>query len=279
MTARHLAPHASMVSFPSHGAATAEPPAVLVATSAFGHSLIAEHGQAAVLPWLRQAGADGVEIRRELLPDGFDAFEALARACAEASLSVVYSAADALWNGDGLAPGVMARLEESRRLGALAVKFSLGHYASDASPASHASAWQQLCDALRATATPLLLVENDQTPQGGTIDPLAATLADARAAGCPLYMTFDIGNWRWTGADPLTAAQTLGPYVRYLHCKGVVFTRDTPHASVPTPQALSEWQALLAHFPRGVTRAIEYPLQGPRWVSVTRSQLNRLRDL
>ncbi|WP_240724924.1 sugar phosphate isomerase/epimerase family protein [Onishia niordana] len=279
MTTRSPTPRASMVPFPSHLSASPDSAAVLVATSAFGHSLIAEHGQAAVLPWLKEAGADGVEIRRELLPDGFDDFEALGRAGADASLGVVYSAADALWHGDSLAPGVMTRLEESRRLGALAVKFSLGHYASDASPASRATAWQQLCEALNGTATPLLLIENDQTAEGGTLAPMAAILADAKAAGCPLYMTFDIGNWQWTGVDPLAAAQALGPYVRYLHCKGVSVERDRLHASVPDDRELAEWRALLAHFPAGVTRAIEYPLQGSPLVDVTREQFNRLRPL
>ncbi|MGB8713003.1 MAG: hypothetical protein WCD50_07745, partial [Onishia taeanensis] len=137
-----------MVTFPSHSTGTSGPPSVLVAASAFGHALIAEHGQAAILPWLKAAGADGVEIRRELLPEGFDDFEALGEACAEQSLGLIFSAADALWNGDSLSPGLMTRLEESRRLGAAAVKFSLGQYPPNASPSSRTDAWQRLNEQL-----------------------------------------------------------------------------------------------------------------------------------
>ncbi|SDG45674.1 Xylose isomerase-like TIM barrel [Onishia taeanensis] len=277
--ATHQDSRTTMVTFPSHSSAASGPPSVLVAASAFGHALIAEHGQAAILPWLKAAGANGVEVRRELLPEGFDDFEALGEACAEQSLGLIYSAADALWHGDSLAPGLMTRLEESRRLGAAAVKFSLGQYASDASPSPRADAWQRLNQQLEQPKTPLLLVENDQTQDGGTIAPLAATLADAEAAGCPLYMTFDIGNWHWVGADPLAAAERLGPYVRYLHCKGVVFGQGRPHASVPDAEELKGWQGLMAHFPQGVTRAIEYPLQSPQLQDFTRGQLNRLRAL
>jgi len=277
--ATHQDSRTTMVTFPSHSISASGPPSVLVATSAFGHSLIAEHGQAAILPRLKEAGADGVEIRRELLPEGFDDFEALGEACAEQSLSLVYSAADALWSGDSLASGLMTRLEESRRLGAVAVKFSLGQYPPDASPSSRANAWQRLNERLTPPDMPLLLVENDQTQDGGTVAPLAASLADADAAGCPLFMTFDIGNWHWVGADPLAAAERLGPYVRYLHCKGVVFSQGRPHASVPDTEELKGWQGLMAHFPQGVTRAIEYPLQSPQLQDFTRGQLNRLREL
>ena len=59
-----------MVSFPPLLTGAEDTPATLVATSAYGHDAITTHGQAAVLPWLNAAGADGVEIRRERLPAG-----------------------------------------------------------------------------------------------------------------------------------------------------------------------------------------------------------------
>ncbi|WP_280552857.1 sugar phosphate isomerase/epimerase [Halomonas sp. 25-S5] len=244
----------------------------MVATSAYGHAAITTHGQAAVLPWLNAAGADGVEIRRELLPAGFTDFIGLGRACADQGLAVVYSAPSGLWETDRLAATLDQCLDEAAALGAIAIKVCLGHY-----PGGSLADWPALRE--RLAAAPPLLVENDQTPEGGTLEPLAACLEDATAAGCPLGMTFDIGNWHWTDGDPMAAARRLGPFVRYLHCKGVVLDGVNLRASVPDDGELSAWRALLTHLPAGLTRAIEYPLQGQDLVAITTEQLARLRRL
>jgi 2-dehydro-3-deoxygluconokinase len=148
----------------------------------------------------------------------------------------------------------------------------MGHY-----PGGAQVDWPALLE--RLAAAPPLLVENDQTPEGGTLEPLATCLEDAAAAGCPLGMTFDIGNWHWTGNDPLAAAQRLGPFVRYLHCKGVVCDQGHLRASVPNDGELATWHTLLAHLPTQVPRAIEYPLQGQDLAAITTEQLARLRRL
>lgn len=261
-----------MVSFPPLALGVSPGPAALVATSAYGRPLIEARGQAAVLPWLAAAGADGVEIRRELLPEGFADFAGLGRACADRGLTVVYSAADSLWAGEHPVAGLADRLSEAAALGAAAVKVSLGHYAG-----ADAFAWAALRE--RLAAAPPLLVENDQTPEGGTPEPLAACLEAAAAAACPLAMTFDIGNWHWTGSDPLAAARRLGRFVRYLHCKGVAHDADHPRARVPDDAELAAWEALLACFPADLPRAIEYPLEAPDPVALTAEQLTRLRRL
>lgn len=249
-------------------------PALLVATSAYGHDQVARLGQAGLLPWLVEAGADGVEIRRELLPEAFVDFAGLGRACAAAGLTVVYSAADALWQGEIAAPTVAERLTEADALGAIAIKFSLGRYT-----AGDTSVWTELRAILASSEVPLVMVENDQTVEGGTLEPLASCLADAEQAGCPLAMTFDIGNWRWTGSDGVTAAQRLGRHVRYVHCKGIEIRQDRPHACVPREAELDAWQTMMAHFPAGVPRAIEYPLQAADPVGLTRQELGRLAAL
>lgn len=249
-------------------------PAQLIATSAYGHAMIAEHGQQGVLPWLAAAGATGVEIRRELLPEGFDAFAALGEACARHRLSVVYSAADELWQDDAPAATLDERLAEAAALDARAIKFSLGSYRH-----GQTDAWTTLRETLAAAPVALVMVENDQTPQGGTLAPLIACLADAERADCPLYMTFDTGNWAWTGDDAGKAAQRLGRYVRYVHCKGVAWRDGQPHAAVPSAEELHAWRGLFAAFPATVPRAIEYPLQGDDLAAVTRDELIRLARL
>lgn len=261
-----------MAPFPLLLSGEMDAPAVLVSTSAYGQNLIAARGQAAVLPWLTAAGADGVEIRRELLPVGFADFIGLGQACAGQGLAVVYSAPGGLWEARRLTVCLDQRLDEAAALGAIAIKVSLGH-----SPVGSLVDWAALRD--RLNDFPPLLVENDQTPEGGTPEHLAACLEDAAAASCPLGMTFDIGNWHWTDSDPLDAARRLGPFVRYLHCKGIVHDGGRLGAGVPHDGELSAWKALLAHLPSGLPRAIEYPLQGQDPVALTAEQLARLRRL
>ncbi|GAB2799346.1 TIM barrel protein [Halomonas shantousis] len=226
------------------------------------------------MPWLVAAGADGVEIRRELLPEGFVDFAALGKDCARHNLAVVYSAADALWHNDACLPDVTTRLNEAAALGAVAVKFSLGQYTTGPE-----TAWSRLRKLLLASHTPVVMVENDQTRDGGTPEPLSAFLADAERAECPLFMTFDIGNWRWTDSDVDDAARRLGRHVRYVHCKGIEARQGQLHACIPSENELDAWRALMARFPAGVPRAIEYPLQAPDSAALTRRELDRLATL
>lgn len=260
-----------MVTFPRR---FPDRPSLWVATSAYGHDMTHHHGQAGLLPWLAEAGADGVEIRRELLPEGFDDFAGLGRACVEHGLGVVYSAADALWQNDAASHGTVTRLAEAKALGAIAIKFSLGHYEQ-----GDAAAWASLTRCLHEAALPCVMVENDQTQDGGTLEPLGAFLTDAERAACPLSMTFDIGNWCWTGEDALQAAHRLGRHVRYVHCKGTLTRRGRLSACVPDDATLADWQPLMATFHNGVARAIEYPLQDADPIALTRRQLQRLATL
>lgn len=261
-----------MVSFPLLLSGTSDAPATLVATSAYGHEAIAAHDHTAVLSWLAAAGADGVEIRRELLPPDFADFIGLGQACADLGLAIVYSAPERLWEVDQFATYLDKQLIEATALGAVAVKIPMGHY-----PGGSQVDWAALRE--RLAAAPPLLIENDQTLEGGTLEPLAACFEDAASAGCPLGMTFDIGNWLWTGNDPLAAAKRLGPFVRYLHCKGVVCDQEHLRASVPDDGELAAWCTLLTHLPTQVPRTIEYPLQGQDLAAITAEQLARLRHL
>lgn len=95
-----------------------------------------------------------------------------------------------------------------------------------------------------------------------------------------LAMTFDIGNWRWEEQAVDDAALRLGRYVGYVHCKAVIRNRDGKLVAVPPSAAdLQYWQRLLQHFPEGVARAIEYPLQGDDLLSLSRRHIAALARL
>ncbi|MFC5699272.1 AP endonuclease [Pseudomonas sp. GCM10022186] len=248
------------------------PNPVSISLSSYGADLVRQRGQESFLDLLASAGVTRVELREELFDQVPDT-AALAAAMVALRLECLYSSPLELWTADGLPdPRLPGRLELARTLGAVALKVSLGHYGAACDVAA--------LRPLLAQGGPELLVENDQTPQGGRIEPLLGFLQRAEGLGLALGMTFDIGNWHWQGESPRQAARLLGRWVRYVHCKAVQRRDDGRLLAVP-PQAadLDEWELLLGSFTPGVTRAVEYPLAGDDLLALTRAQVVSLSRL
>lgn len=246
-------------------------PPIFISLGAFGATEVRRHGQRWFAELAAQAGADGVEVRGELLSDPAAELPALAALASAYGLACVFSSPEGLWDSDGaLALAALERgLEHARRLGARRLKMSIGGYAGRGLPA--------LAERL-AHAGVELLIENDQTPTAGTLPALRRFFAQAREAGLLLPLTFDMGNWHWQGEDPLQAAQLLGAQVGYVHCKGVQ-RRPEQWVAVPLQHSAAPWRAVLRALPAEVPRAIEYPLQGEDLVGVTRAEVALLRHL
>jgi sugar phosphate isomerase/epimerase len=248
------------------------PTPVLISLSAFGVSEVRRHGQLWFSEFSLAAGADGVEVRSELLNDGDSELPAIARAVQAANKRAVFSSADGLWNADGALDlqALERAFAATQALGSMRLKMSIGgfHRASHASLAT----LQQRLIANKIE----LLIENDQTPQAGTLGALQDFFEATDAQGISLGMTFDIGNWHWTGECPLQAAAALGSRVRYVHCKGV---QRLPKAWVAVPLADSSapWRGVLRAMPTDVPWAIEYPLAGDDLLAVTRQEIAQLR--
>ena len=245
-------------------------PEILVVTAAYDAKKVAElGGQAALLPMIKMAGADGVEIRRELFSDNdVQQLRVLGDAISQHQLSASYSVPEALWLDDGaLNPHLAALLLEAEQLGAKRMKVALGHFVDLAAK-----------DALLAilNASPVtLVVENDQTPDS-KFAPVQNFLHQACDAALPLDMIFDMGNWRWTGEDALHAAAQLSRYVSYIHVKAAVPHGDSFRA-VALDAAHDDWRALLQALPADAPRGIEFPLEGADLVAVTRHYVDLLR--
>ncbi|MDH0649874.1 AP endonuclease [Pseudomonas sp. GD03858] len=244
---------------------------VSISLSSFGADAVRHHGQASYLPLLAAAGAQRVEWREELFDTVPDA-ATLASLAAEHGLQSLYSSPLELWREDGsLEPAIAQRLRLADAIGAVALKVSLGHY-------------QDGCD-LQALAPLLqhkaaLYVENDQTNHGGRLQTLARFFREAQEQGVAPSMTFDIGNWYWHDESPLLAAQLLGRWVRYVHCKAVARRADGRLVAVP-PQDLdlAQWRELMTHFAPGLPRAIEYPLVAEDLLAFTAQQVAQLAQL
>ncbi|WP_039057891.1 xylose isomerase [Enterobacter sp. Bisph1] len=247
------------------------PAKIIVVTAAYGHAQIeALGGQLALLPIVAEAGADGVEIRRELLnEEALKHLPSLASAIDLHNLQACYSAPEALFQEDGtLNPRLPALLLEAQALKALWLKVSLGHFTQH----SHL---ETLRGWLAASPVPLV-VENDQT-SCGKLAPMLRFNAACHTLALPVSLTFDTGNWLWVGEQPEEAARQLAPAVSYIHVKAAVAHGDGFRA-VPPDAADSRWLALLKDLPADVPRGIEFPLEGEDLTDVTRHYVNLLRE-
>lgn len=242
---------------------------VLVATSAYGASIVRQLGQTHFISLIASAGAAGIEIRRELFTSDVPDLVQMRHSIAAHGLFAVYSAPIELWqeNGKLAHEELHEAMTEAEKLGAQYLKVSLGHYLADDN--------LDTLGAYLVQAPVPLLVENDQTAHGGQIEGMARFLAASIAAGIPVGMTFDIGNWHWAGADPVAAAELLAPYVRYVHCKAVNNDGGKLKA-VALSEHDVEWRRLFSYFPPDVQRAIEFPVAGTDLVAVTRHYIDML---
>lgn len=244
----------------------------LISLTSFGAAEVLRHGQ----PWFARlsqaAGADGVEVREELLRDAARELPELATWAREAAMELVYSCPQPLYaQGGALALATLQHaLDASHRLGAGWLKMSIGGFGASS------EGFDAIRQALACSGI-TLLIENDQTVAAGTLQALERFFAAADAAGLPLPLTFDMGNWAYQGECALQAAQRLGPRVGYVHAKGVQ-RLPAKWVAVPLAESALAWRATLRALPAGVPRAIEYPLTGDDLEAVTRRELRILRD-
>lgn len=251
------------------------PPAspILVSLSSFGAWEVRRHGQCGFAELAHAAGADGVEVRGELLTDVAE-LARLAAFVREAALDCVFSSPEGLWREDGgfAADALERALEHAQALGAARLKMSIGGFGEGSEPGLATLA-------ARLAGSPVeLLIENDQTEAAGTLPAVRRFFDEAAAAALPLGMTFDVGNWHWTGECPLEAARACAPRVRYVHCKGVQRRRGRWIAA-PLVESAAAWRPVLRSLPPDLPWAIEYPLQGEDLLAATRGEITRLRAL
>ncbi|NIE63742.1 TIM barrel protein [Burkholderia sp. Ax-1719] len=246
---------------------------VAIVASAFGAGSIWRDGHAAWFGATKAAGAFAFEVRRELMHDADaqpEALRALGTALAGAGLWSVWSTPDTLYADDGALNEAELRLavECGRALGARFVKLQLGSFAGEAHVARLAAILEEIGvkGAKQAEPNaPRVVVENGQLEQGGKLAQFTALFRALRAGdeASLIGMTFDIGNWQWTGEAPLMAAVALAPYVEYIHCKAVEGEGARRFACAPAADD-PLCRAALARLPSNVPRGIEFPFDEQR---------------
>lgn len=245
---------------------------VSISLSSYGADLVREHGQAHFIPLVAAAGASWIEWREELLSDENPA--QLAQSAEQHGLESVFSSPLELWQAERREPNLKlaATLQRARAFGARDLKVSLGHF--NAHHDLHS------LGRLLAAQPVRLLVENDQTDHGGRIEPFQRFFSAVQGLDLPLRMTFDIGNWQWQAQSALDAARLLGRHVAYVHCKAVRLRTDGKRVAIaPDAPELRQWEHLLRHMTQGITRAVEYPLQGADLLALTSEQVKLLEHL
>jgi sugar phosphate isomerase/epimerase len=247
---------------------------ILISLSSFGAAEVRRHGQLWFARLAHAAGADGVEVRGELLTDPQAELPAIAEEARKRSLALVYSSPEGLFDAaGGLDAAALDRgLKAAALLGAPRLKMSIGAYRRESAPAL-----DSLNDSLKGLNV-ALLIENDQTAGAGTLAAINAFFTDAAQHGFAPGMTFDMGNWHWTGECPLQSAQALAARVSYVHCKGVQ-RQPQRWVAVPLSESAAPWRAVLRALPANVPWAIEYPLAGDDLEAVTRAEVAALRML
>ncbi|WP_055129494.1 sugar phosphate isomerase/epimerase family protein [Pseudomonas mediterranea] len=247
-------------------------PPVSISLSSYGADLVRQQGQGRFTTLLAAAGASRIEWREELLTDEQPA-ELAANALAE-GLQSIFSSPLELWLADRAQPNpaLSPALQRAEAFGSKWLKVSLGHF-------TEAHDLTSLAEILAASPVQLL-VENDQTTQGGRIEPFQRFFAATERQGLPIGMTFDIGNWQWQDQSAAMAARELGRHVRYVHCKAVARRDDGKLIAVPPALTdLHLWEQLFKQMPAGVMRAAEYPLQGDDLLQLTAAHVTALAGL
>lgn len=246
---------------------------VLISLSSYGAAEVRRHGQLWFTRLAQEAGADGVEVRGELLTRPEEELPEIRRWVAQAGAQVVYSSPEGLWAHHGAldVDALRRGLHAAELLDAPRLKMSIGGFRAEA----HADL-AQLAQVLGRHGGTELVIENDQTAAAGTLDALRSFFAATERAGLRLGMTFDMGNWHWTGECPQESARAFAGRVRYVHCKGVQ-RQPRRWVAVPLEASAAPWRAVLRALPRGLPWAIEYPLAGEDLLAVTRDEIRHLR--
>ncbi|WHY70643.1 hypothetical protein [Fictibacillus enclensis] len=224
--------------------------------NAFGNTELNAREFEEIALCLAEAKADGIEVRRELLSSGISLNDAGVR-LKELNLEVVFSSPQPMFDENGKLniDSLFCLLQEAEAVGAWLLKIPLGHYCGMKEELSHVKRL------LLQFPKMIFTIENDQTSCGGRTDLLETFFLDCRAQEVPAGFTFDVGNPKYLGEDPLAMYERLKTFIRYVHIKHVVDDKGSWRTVPVFPELHDEIDGIIGQIPEEVPLAIEYPVK------------------
>ncbi|KAB2331000.1 sugar phosphate isomerase/epimerase family protein [Bacillus mesophilum] len=234
---------------------------VILPTLIFNKQLSIEEQVATI----KKLGADGIEIRRERLENISEDLRLFKQELEMAVFdAVIYSVPIELWQDPfSLNPDAIRALKEAEFLNATHIKFSLGKFDAKHADAKEFKEWI----ASNLPSSIKMLVENDQTPYGGTLDSILSFFQWQTETS--VSMTFDVGNWTVQNENWSAAHLELSTWIEYLHLKTAAKTIDG-WVNKPVDHDLLK-------LPYPAYTAIEFPLdnpqvEAPQWLEMIRKE-------
>ncbi|OZG58738.1 AP endonuclease [Bifidobacterium tissieri] len=210
--------------------------------------------QSELLPRIADLGITLAEVRREYIADDTE-FDRIAAAAKAGGLALFYSVPEIITANGVANPALQQYFTEAKRMGATNVKLNQGDVKDVAADVLHG------IDALAAEYGVTVTIENDQTPENGTLDCTRASLANVAAAGSAIGYTFDLGNWFWRGEDPAAAFAELKDSVSVFHLKNVNGATERDElATTMLENGVIDWKTLLSQLPADVPVFLEFPI-------------------
>lgn len=224
---------------------------IVVNTILFADKIAQGARQADFFEELHESGISKVEVRYEYFTNNNEFLET--RRLAETyNLELWLSVPETLFEHQQLRTEKLQEvLLYARELGVWSIKWNLGDFGDWTE--DDLQQFRKIAENLSC----LLTIENDQTSVNGTMAANLRFLKQCREYNIPVFNTFDIGNWLWTGEDPIENARALKNFVRYIHIKDVIVTNKGPKALLLGEGDLPI-KSILAELPNDVPIALEF---------------------
>lgn len=226
---------------------------IVVPMNSFPPEEIQKKGQIFFCKKVLESGTEAVEIRKELLTTLDWPLEQF-----RTERYTVYSAPVDLFDraGNLNQKELKGAIQEMKQMQANTLKLPLGHFKREYSNVVEMNAF------FRTELAPETdwLIENDQTEWGGKIKPITQFFMVCREASIDAGLTFDTGNWLYTGERMEEAFRVLKESIRYLHLKHVEETAGGLKTVAIPLDGKADWEKVMSALPENIPLALEFPL-------------------
>ncbi|MDR2976589.1 MAG: hypothetical protein LBV19_04690 [Streptococcaceae bacterium] len=168
---------------------------------------------------------EGVEIRRELLPEKKESrlefFSEVLETGKHKKWNIYYSVPEPLFCPTGINPDFEDYLEEAEAMTAISLKINIGNLAGIRR--ADRNAFNQLIQSRKIQIT----IENSQTELNGKAQAVIQALHEINEMNFNIGLTFDSGNWLVMDENPEELFEDLKSFISVLHLKNMNTKNET----------------------------------------------------